>query len=196
MCLLWPRTRLGVAGEELAFGCGARRRAVEMTVEQSGGSVRDLGVGAAVGYSASMAMDRATGWYLRRQGETSRRREREVAPGGTPVLAGRRLADLAGRSVTDAEAARIGSVVHRALGMTYGATVAALARAGASPFVAGVATGVAAFVVVDEAVMSAYFTPPPWAYPLESHLRGLVGHLAYGAVAGTLIAGARRLGAV
>ncbi len=32
-----------------------------MTVEQSGGSVRDLGVGAAVGYLASMAMDRATG---------------------------------------------------------------------------------------------------------------------------------------
>jgi len=120
----------------------------------------------------------------------------EDRSGRHPVLAGRKLADLAGRSVTDAEAARIGSIVHRALGMTYGATVAALTRAGMPPLVAGVATEVAAFVVVDEGVMCAFFTPPPWAYPLESHLRGLVGHLAYGAVAGTLLAGARRLGVV
>jgi hypothetical protein len=156
--------------------------------------MRDLGVGAAIGYGASMAMDQATGWYFERQSEASRRREEEVAPGGAPVLVGKKLARLAGRKVTDEQAASIGLVVHRSLGMTYGAAAATLARKGVAPLVAGLATGAVAFVAVDEALLSAFFTPPPQAYPIESHARGVVGHLALGAAAGTLLFGARRLG--
>jgi hypothetical protein len=158
--------------------------------------IRDLGVGAAIGYGASMAMDQATGWYFERQSKESRRREEEVAPGGAPVLVGKKLARLVGREVTDEQAAKIGSIVHRSLGMTYGMAAAALARKGVAPLAAGIATGAAAFVVVDEAFLSAFFTPPPRAYPIESHLRGAVGHLAYGAAAGAMLSAARRLGAV
>jgi hypothetical protein len=158
--------------------------------------MRDLGVGAAVGYSASMAINQATGWYFGRQSEASERREEEVAPGGAPVLVSKKLAGLVGREASNENAAKIGLVVHRALGMTYGATAAVLSRAAAPPLVAGVATGTAAFVVVDEAFLSAVFTPPPWAYPIESHVRGAVGHVAYGIVAGSMLAAARRLGAV
>ena len=159
-------------------------------------AVLDIGVGAAVGYGASWTMDRATGWYLERQSEASRRREDEIEPGGAPVLAGRKLAGWVGRKVSDDEAARIGFVVHRSLGVAYGMTAAALARAGKGPVKAGIATGVAAFVLVDEGVVSTLFTPPPWAYPVESHLRGAIGHLAYGVAAGTMLAAARRLGAL
>ena len=156
----------------------------------------NLSIGAAIGYGASMAMDQATGWYFGRQSEASRRREEEVAPGGAPVLVGRKLARLVGRDVSDEGAFKIGSLVHRSLGMTYGMAAAALARKGVAPLVAGVATGAAAFVVVDEAFLSAFFTPPPRAYPIESHLRGVVGHLAYGAAAGAMLSAAHRLGAV
>ena len=159
-------------------------------------TIRDLGVGAAIGYGASMAMDQATGWYFGRQSEASRRREEEVAPGGAPVLVGKKLARLVGRDVSDEGAAKIGSVIHRSLGMTYGMAAAALARKGVAPLVAGIATGTAAFVVVDEAFLSAFFTPPPRAYPIESHLRGMVGHLGYGLAAGAMLSVARRLGAV
>src|ERR671921_2787149 len=79
-----------------------------------------ISIGAAIGYGASWAMDQATGWYLERQSETSKRREQEVAPGGAPVLAGRKLAGWMGREITDEEAARIGFVVHRSLGVAYG----------------------------------------------------------------------------
>lgn len=158
-------------------------------------TVRDLGIGAAIGYCASRIMDQATSWYLQRQSEASRRREEEVAPGGAPVLVGKELARLVGRDVSDEGAAKIGFVVHRSLGMTYGMAAAALARKGVAPLAAGVATGAAAFVVVDEAFLSAFFTPPPRAYPIESHLRGMVGHLAYGASAGAMLLAARRLGA-
>jgi hypothetical protein len=43
-------------------------------------TIGDLGVGAAIGYGASMAMDRPTGWYLKHQSKQSRRR----AEGGGP----------------------------------------------------------------------------------------------------------------
>lgn len=73
-------------------------------------------------------------------------------------------------------------------------TAAALVRAG--PLRAGIWTGAVAFVLVDEGVVSAVFTSPPWAYPVESHLRGVIGHLAYGAAAGAMLAVARGLGAM
>lgn len=147
-------------------------------------TVLDLGVGAAVGYFGSRAMDRATGWYFERQSKESRRREEEIAPGGAPVLAGRKLAGLVGREVTDDEAAGIGSIVHRSLGVAYGMTAAALARKGVPPVRAGLVTEAAAFLLVDEGFFGTVFTPPPWAYPVESHARGAIGHLAYGAAAG------------
>lgn len=159
-------------------------------------TIWDLCAGGAMGYGSSRVMDQATGWHLGRQTEASRRREEEVAPGGAPVLAGKKLARLVGREVTDADAARIGLFVHRSLGVQYGIAAAALVRAGIRPIWAGIMTGAAAFVLVDEGVNSAFFTPPPQAYPVESHLRGVVGHLAYGAVVGAMLTAARRLGAM
>ncbi len=158
--------------------------------------VWDLGIGAAIGYGASRVMDLATGWFLEHQSEASRQREVEVAPGGTPVVAGKKLAQMVGRDVTDAEAARISLFVHRSLGVVYGMAAAALVRAGARPFRAGIMTGATAFFLVDEGVSSVAFTPPPRAYPVESHLRGVVGHLAYGVAAGAMLAIVRRLGAM
>lgn len=119
--------------------------------------------------------------------------QKEVAPGDAPVLAGKKLASLVGRDVSDQQAAKIGSVVYWALGMSYGTAAAVLARAGVPPLVAGIATGAMA-LVVDGGVMSAFFTPPPLAYPLDSHVRELVGHLGYGAVAGTMLSAVRGLG--
>ena len=96
-------------------------------------TIRNLGVGAAIGYGASIAMDRASGWYLAHHSKKPRQREEEVTPGGAPVLAGRKVARLVGCDVSDQQAAKIGSVVHRALGMSYGMAGAALARAGVWP---------------------------------------------------------------
>lgn len=121
--------------------------------------------------------------------------QKEVAPGDAPVLAGKKLASLVGRDVSDQQAAKIGSVVYWALGISYGMAAAVLARAGVPPLVAGIATGAMA-LVVDGGVMSAFFTPPPLAYPLDSHVRELVGHLGYGAVAGTMLSAVRGLGTI
>ena len=159
-------------------------------------TVRDISIGAVIGYGASRVMDLATDWYSEHQSEASRRREEEIAPGGTLVLAGRWLAGMLGRDVTDEEAERIGWVIHRVLAVTYATVAAALTRAGVSPMRAGIATGATAFVLVDEGFMSAFVTPPPWAYHVESHVRGVVGHLTLGGAVGAMLTVARRLGAV
>jgi hypothetical protein len=52
------------------------------------------------------------------------------------VLAGNKLSRLVGRHVSDQEAAKIGFVVRRALGIAYGMAATALARAGVAPLVA------------------------------------------------------------
>ena len=43
--------------------------------KQSRGTLRDIGIGAAIGYCASRTMDLATDWYSEHQSEASKRRE-------------------------------------------------------------------------------------------------------------------------
>jgi hypothetical protein len=160
----------------------------------SGGAWR-LGIGAATGYCSSRLMDQATSWYRHHQSEASRRREEELAPGGAGTLIGKKLGDIVGHDVTDEEAAKIGLFAHRSLGVAWGVAAAALVRAGIRPMPAGLIAGAAAFLVVDEGANAAFFTPPPQAYPIESHLRGVVGHLAYGVSVGAMLSMAQWFGA-
>ncbi len=49
------------------------------------------------------------------------------------------------------------------------------------PVVAGLLTGLGLWAVFDEGLVPALgFSAPNGAYPLSTHLRGFVGHLAYG----------------
>lgn len=157
------------------------------------GAVRVLLVGAAAGYVAGQVMDKATTWFYERQSDASKEREQELLPEGAPLAAARRLAGLIGAEPTDDQAMAIAQAMHRSLGQGYGVAAAALTRRGTPPLAAGVASGMAGFLLVDELANSLFFTPPPQAYPVESHLRGVVGHLTLGLVAGAILAVARRL---
>jgi hypothetical protein len=158
-----------------------------------GRAIRVLVVGAAAGYLAGQAMDRATTWFYGRQSDASKEREQELLPEGAPVAAARKLAGLVGAEPTDDQVAQLAAAMHQCLGQGYGVAGAALAGAGVPPLAAGIAVGLAGFLVVDEAANGLFFTPPPQAYPVESHLRGAVGHLTLGATLGVLLALARRL---
>jgi hypothetical protein len=158
-----------------------------------GRAIRVLLVGAAAGYLAGQAMDRATTWFYGRQSDASKQREAELLPEGAPLAAARKLAGLVGAEPTDDQAGRLALAMHQSLGQLYGVVAAALTRRGVAPVTAGVATGVGGFLLVDELANALFFTPPPQAYPIESHLRGAVGHLTLGATLGALLAVARRL---
>jgi hypothetical protein len=157
------------------------------------GAVRVLFVGAAAGLAAGQVMDRATTWFYERQSDASKQRENELLPEGAPMASARKLAGLLGAEPTDDQTGQLAEAMHRSLGQLYGVAAAALARRGVPPVSAGVACGVGGFLLVDELANGLFFTPPPQAYPVESHLRGLVGHLTFGAATGVLLAVARRL---
>jgi hypothetical protein len=158
------------------------------------GAIRVLFVGAAAGYLAGQVMDQATTWFYERQSDASKQREGELLPEGAPLASARKLAGLIGAEPTDEQAGTIAATLHQGLGQLYGVVAAALTRRGVPPVRAGLASGAAGLLLVDELANSLFFTPPPQAYPVESHLRGLVGHLTFGATTGALLALARRLG--
>jgi uncharacterized membrane protein YagU involved in acid resistance len=57
-----------------------------------------------------------------------------------------------------------------------------------NPLGAGILTGLGIWLVVDEGANPVMgFTPPAPAYPRETHIRGLLGHLAYGGTLGALL---------
>ena len=157
------------------------------------GAIRVLVVGATAGLVAGQVMDKATTWYYGRQSDASKQREQELLPEGAPLAAARKLAGLVGAEPTDDQASTIALAMHRGLGQGYGVAAAALTQRGAPPLAAGVAAGMAGFLVVDELANSLFFTPPPQAYPVESHLRGAIGHLTLGVATGALLTVARRL---
>jgi hypothetical protein len=157
------------------------------------GAIRVLLVGAAAGFLAGKAMDQATTWFYGRQSEASKRREQELLPEGAPIASARKLAGLIGAEPTDDQAGAIAQALHQSLGQGYGVVAAALTRRGVPPLAAGLGTGMAGFLLIDELANSLFFTPPPQAYPVESHLRGVIGHLTLGATTGVLLATAKRL---
>jgi hypothetical protein len=146
-------------------------------------SAANLRVGALVGYAASRLMDQATTRFYAIQTERSKTREEELAPGGTLVQLGKQVGQAAGRELGDEAAGRVGLALHRTLGVLYGVAAAALVKAGVRPLVAGLAVGTAAWVIVDEGTALPTFTD----YPVESHMRGVVGHATYGLATGVLL---------
>ena len=157
------------------------------------GAIRVLFVGAGAGYLAGQVMDKATTWFYDRQSDASKQREQELLPEGAPVATARKLSGLIGAELTDDQTESLAQIMHQSLGQLYGVVAAVLTRRGRSPVTAGLASGAGGFLLVDELANSLFFTPPPQAYPAESHLRGVVGHLTFGAALGILLAVARRL---
>jgi hypothetical protein len=148
----------------------------------------NIWVGALAGYAASRIMDQATAFFYAIQTERSKKREEELAPGGTLVQLGKQLGAAAGRELADEQAGRVGLAVHRTFGVGYGMAAAALAGRGMPPMKAGLTVGAAAWVLVDEGTALPTFTD----YPVESHLRGVVGHGTLGLALGALLTLVRR----
>ena len=156
-------------------------------------AVRVLFLGAGAGLLAGQVMGQATTWFYGRQSDESKQREKELLPEGAPLAAARTVAGWIGAELPDDQASTLALAMHRSLGQLYGVVAASMTRRGVPPLTAGLASGMGGFLLVDELANGLFFTPPPQAYPVESHLRGLVGHLTFGATTGALLAVARRL---
>ncbi|HEY9013827.1 MAG TPA: DUF1440 domain-containing protein, partial [Gemmatimonadales bacterium] len=114
------------------------------------------------------------------------RQEDQARSGRTAYeIAAERVAGLLGHRLSADERRRLGTAIHWALGVGAGIAYGAfgrrsrkLSRGGGGAF------GTAFWAAVDEGLLTlSGLTPPPKAFPWETHARGLAGHLAYGIVA-------------
>ena len=155
--------------------------------------MRRVIVGAAVGYAANRCMDVATSWFYEQQSDESKAREEEVFPGGAIMASGRDMARMLGIDADEQRIEQLGIAAHRGVAMAYGVVGGMLVGFGMRPMRAGLLVGALAFVLVDEALNAVQLEPSPTDFPIEAHLRGVVGHLTYGAVLGAGLMLARPL---
>jgi Protein of unknown function (DUF1440) len=142
--------------------------------------------GAVAGAVATWTLDRVTTYMYEREPEPERRREDRARSGRTAYeSAAEKVASLLGRQLSEQERQRLGVAIHWLLGIgagvayaMYGRNIPAFRRAGGGGF------GTAFWAAVDEGLVTLLgLTPPPKAFPWQTHARGLAGHLAYGVAA-------------
>lgn len=148
---------------------------------------------ACAGYAATLLMERVSNWVYGRQPQATREREEALRSEMPTTTLARKLAGALGAELDDTRASQIGNVLHVVFGAGGGPATDALIRCGVPPMAAGMATGLGMFVFVDEGFNTvAGLTPPPGAWPVGTHVRAFVNHVAYGAALGVLLEGPRR----
>lgn len=142
--------------------------------------------GAVAGGIAVWVMDQVTTGLAASQSKASAAAEKAAAPNGKSSVGNLvdRLVDHFDVELDTASRGRATQAVHYALGIVPGSLYGALR--GRVPLVGtalGLGYGAALWAVNDEYANAALgLSGPIDAYPLDTHLRGVVGHLALGLV--------------
>lgn len=141
-----------------------------------------IGAGLIGGYIGTKVMEPASAKLYDLEPAADRKREDEVRPGSPSTIAARKTAARLGITLSDERAERLGTLLHYGLGAGGGALYAVIRRTtGLHPLLAGLATGAAISLVLDEGLTPALgFSAPNDQYPAVTHVRGVVAHLVYG----------------
>ena len=148
---------------------------------------RELVSGAAAGvvggYVGTKVMNPVTTKLYELAPEADKAREKAVSPGSPYRIGAQKAADLIGVKLTEGQLNAAAAAAPYAVGITGGLLYVGLRRLlHLNPVVAGLASAMVLFLVVDEGLTPVLgLSAPDRAYPLSTHLRGFLGHLAYGA---------------
>jgi len=146
----------------------------------------DLLRGALAGGAATWVMDQVTTGMLSSQSPDVTAREEAARPNGKSAVENLvdRIEVVLGLELSDGQRGQVSQAIHFGLGVVPGALYAVLRRR--VPLVGragGLGYGALLWAVNDEYLNTRLcLSAPPEAYPPETHLRGLVGHLVLGAV--------------
>jgi hypothetical protein len=146
-------------------------------------SIKDLAIGLVSGYVGDLAMTAVTTKLYELESPEDRRKETEVSPGVSYDIAARQLASRVGVRLSGQQEKSIGSLFHHGLGLNGGVMYMFLRRRlGLGPATSALAVSMALFLGLDEGLTPALgWSAPNSAYPLTTHIRGLLGHLTLGA---------------
>src|ERR1700676_4073369 len=123
-----------------------------------------------------------------KQGQQGDQKSSDDAEDATMKTADRISEVLQGRHLTRDEKKKAGPVVHYAFGAIMGAVYGASVEVNpAANAMAGIPFGAILFAAADEVALPALgLSDKPAAYPLSTHLYGLVSHAVYGATTETV----------
>lgn len=145
--------------------------------------LRDAAVVAASGFVGTKVMEPVAMKLYEMEPDAARRQEDEARPGPPYTIAAKKTTEIVGLDLSERQVRTLGKVgFHYGLGIGWAPVYLLLRRkAGMTPLGAGLATGAAMSLLVDEGMTPLLgFSAPNQAYPLVTHLRGFVAHLAYG----------------
>lgn len=152
--------------------------------------LRDLMRGAVAGMVGTWMMDLVTTALMQQQSKKVTRREEGARPDGkgSVQLMVDRIEAVSGVGLNDEQRSLVEQWVHYALGAVPGALyVFARERIPGVGAANGMLYGALLFAVNDEWLnWKLGFSGPPEAYPMETHLRGLIGHLVLGVTTDTI----------
>lgn len=140
--------------------------------------------GTIAGAVATWVMGRVTTFMYEHEDRAAREREDRARGDMTAYeIAADRTAKLAGHTLPAAQRRRIGLWIHWGLGIGAAILYAFIRTRITDPsIVHGLIFGFVFWLVMDETMVPLLrLTPGPMAFPWQTHLRGLVGHLVFGA---------------
>lgn len=146
-------------------------------------AISDVGIGMIGGYVGTKVMERVSMKLYEMESEEDRKREEEVRPGPPFEIAARKTTEALGIELSDEQLQMLATYgFHYGLGMGWGPTYTFLRRwTDLDPVSAGLLSGAAMSLLVDEGMTPLLgFSAPNRTYPLSTHLRGFVAHLAFG----------------
>src|SRR2546427_7107537 len=158
-----------------------------MVAEVQAVRTRDVVSGAAAGviggYVGTRVMNPVTTKWQALAPEADKQREKAVSPGSPYKIGVQKAAHLAGVKLDDKQVDAAASAVPYTVGIAGGLLYVALRRvARMNPVLAAVFSGMALFLFVDEGLTPTMgLSAQNNQYPLTTHRRGFLGHLAYGA---------------
>jgi hypothetical protein len=157
---------------------------VEHRGKTDGSAVGAVIGGAIAGLAATWLMGKLTDYMYEHESKAVRQKEDDARGGKTAYgVAAEKVAGIAGKTLSDDERKKAGTSIHWALGAAAGATYG-LAKSGSSDLslLRGLGFGILFWAIMDETVTPLLgLTPGPAAFPLQTHARGLAGHLVFGA---------------
>lgn len=152
---------------------------------------RDAAYGAVGGLIGSYAMEKVSSALYEREAPEKRQREEQLRKEPPFMVLAERLIRQSGLEVTRDRKQRLGKTIHWGYGMAWGALYGALrrrvpvlSRAGGLLFGIG-------FALVGDELMNAVMglAAPPKEFPVDAHVRGLLGHVAFTAAADGTVRG-------
>jgi hypothetical protein len=144
-----------------------------------------VALGGLAGVVGTIAMEPVTTFLYEHEDEAHKKREEELRKESALEVLAARLIELIGAEPSEQRKQQLATALHWIYGMGWGALYALLRRR--VPLLRkglGLPFGVL-FALVGDEIMNQVMglTAPPKAWPIDAHLRGLVGHVAFAAAA-------------